>query len=66
MSPKEKCDQLYDKLLDTKPFKGREATLICVNEIIEQWEIADSILAGSSVNPNLEYWYEVRQEVLKL
>jgi len=71
MSPSEKAAELYDKFLYTKPnnlseFEARQVTLVCTNEIIKQWEMADHILAGSSINHNLKYWYEVKQEVLKL
>jgi len=73
MSPSEKAAELYDKFLYTRPnnlseFEARQVTLVCVNEIIKQWEYTDTYLAyfRRELNPNLKYWYEVKQEVLKL
>lgn len=39
--------------------------LIHVEGIIKQWEYIDTYLAdlGGKLNPNLKYWYEVKQEI---
>ena len=42
--------------------------LVCVEEIIDQWKYIDTYLADlrGELNPNLKYWYEVKEELLKL
>jgi len=75
MSPKERAIYLHDRYynemfedmgLDEIPNpKAKQATLIALDEIIEQWEYIDTYLADGmgELNPNLRYWYEVRQEL---
>lgn len=45
-----------------------KSALICVEEIIEQWEYISTYLGDGqgTLNPNLSYWYEVKNEILKL
>ena len=78
MTSKEKAEELINKFVDIviydncseEPLKYLQirAALICVEEIIDQWEYIDTYLAdlGGKLNPNLKYWYEVKKELLKL
>lgn len=45
-----------------------QCALICVDEMIDQWEYIDTYISdfGGKLNSNLKYWYEVKQELLKL
>lgn len=47
---------------------AKQCALICVDEIIDQWEYIDTYISdlGGKLNPNLKYWLEVKQELLKL
>ena len=47
---------------------GKEMALICADEIIDQWEYIDTYISdlGGKLNPNLKYWLEVKEELLKL
>lgn len=46
----------------------KQCALICVDEIIAQWDYIDTYLADmkGDLNPNLKYWQEVKQEIEKL
>lgn len=46
----------------------KECALIAVDLVINQWEYIDTSLADGKgeLNPNLKYWYEVKQEIQKL
>jgi hypothetical protein len=76
MTPKEKAEELVDKFriisygkysIPTKN-KAKKCALIAVDEIIIQWEYIDTYLSdlGGELNPNLKYWYNVKQEIEKL
>lgn len=75
MTSREKALELYHRYRgfnnETPKINKNTATqcaLICINEIIDQWEYIDTYLAdlGGKLNPNLKYWLEVKQELLKL
>lgn len=72
MTPQEKATELYGKykILDEICFRGlaKECTLIACDEVIETWEYIDVYLAdmGGELNPNLKFWYEVKNELEKL
>ena len=46
----------------------KQMALICTEEIINQWEYIDIYLGNGNgeLNPNLEYWYQVKQEIERL
>ena len=75
MTPREKAIELVHKydLMQTyiEEFSIEEAkqcALIAVDLVINQWEYIDTYLADANgeLNPNLKYWYEVKQEMQKL
>lgn len=76
MTPKEKAKELVLKYLRLQEkdcewiHKGiaKQSALIAVDEIIIQWEYIDTYLSdlGGELNTNLEYWYDVKQEIEKL
>ncbi|MCT4253686.1 hypothetical protein HZP34_02940 [Elizabethkingia anophelis] len=47
---------------------ARVNAMVCVDEIISQWEYIDTYLADlkGDLNPNLKYWYSVKQELEKM
>lgn len=49
-------------------YNAKKCALIAVDEIIIQWEYIDTYLSdlGGELNPNLKYWYNVKQEIEKL
>jgi hypothetical protein len=70
MTPKEKADEIFEKmlnkvyLLDKMPWRdvSKKCTLIAVDEIL--WEIikyADN--SKEYVTENTNYWEEVKQEI---
>ena len=80
-TPKEKAQELVDKYrtyiragdkyeyLDPEDevHLSKKCALIAVFEIIDQWEYIDTYLANlnGEFNPNLHYWQEVEQELIK-
>lgn len=73
MNAKEKAKELVDKMLNEQSnteeiYDAKQCALIAVDEIILQWEYIDNYLSdlGGELNPNLKYWYEVKQEIEKL
>ena len=79
MTPKEKARELYRKFYNasmgalkypghTVAYKAKRCAMITVNEVIEQWEVVDAHISDGDgeLNPNLKYWYEVREELNKL
>lgn len=73
MNAKEKAKELVDKMLNEQSnteeiYDAKQCALIAVDEIILQWEYIDTYLSdlGGELNPNLKYWYEVKQEIEKL
>ena len=77
MSPKEKVLELVDKYNNQLQKdmacivyveNAKQCALICIEEIISQWEYIDTYLADlrGELNPNLKYWYEVKKELFKL
>jgi hypothetical protein len=75
MTPKEKAGQLFFKYrnLENKDsfinnYNAKQCALIAVDEIIIQWEYIDTYLSdlNGELNPNLKYWYDVKQEIEKL
>ena len=74
MTPKEKAKQLYDKMKFETEFNSQPSTvhgmckklaLVCVDEVISQWDYIDTYLAdlNGELNPNLKYWHEVKTEL---
>ena len=75
MTPKEKSTQILDKFRtnvvlwsggsETETENVRQCALIVVKEVIEQWDYIDTYLAdmNGELNPNLKYWYDVREEI---
>ena len=47
--------------------EAKQCALICVEEIIEQWEYIDTYLADKKgeLNPNLKFWLKVKEEIKK-
>lgn len=74
MSAKEKAKELLDKYSFvyipnyTSNFEIKQAAIIAVDEIIEQWDYIDTYLADGrgELNPNLKWWHEVKSEIEKL
>lgn len=76
MTPKEKAEELFYKMSynsfdedhHCSHYVARNCALIAVDEIIEQWEYLDIHIAdlNAELNPNLKYWYEIKQEIEKL
>lgn len=70
MTAKEKATYLVDKYYNSMGCLAMDEAIICaliaVNEIIEQWEYVDIYIADlcGELNPNLKYWYEVKQSLL--
>ena len=72
MTPKEKAIELVEKYLDDEmiglileEFEAKQCALLCINEVISQWDYIDTYLAdmNKELNPNLKYWYDVKQEL---
>jgi hypothetical protein len=65
MTPKEKAEQLIDKMYSISGLIrfSKIYAIVAVNEVIEQWEYIDTYLADGrgQLNPNLKYWYEVKK-----
>lgn len=78
MTPKEKAEELFNKyysylksnLMDDKEAidDAKQCALIAVDLTISQWEYIDTYLADANgeLNPNLRYWYEVKEELENL
>jgi hypothetical protein len=47
---------------------AKRCALIAVDEIIQQWEVIDTYIAGfgGKLNQSLKYWQEVKQEIQNL
>ena len=71
MTPREKANELIVKsLVQFEKLTINEAkkiALIAVDEIIEQWQYIHAYIANGmgELNPNLKYWYEVKDELTK-
>jgi hypothetical protein len=70
MKPKEKAIELYNKfrnenLVMTSNIRSKKQALICVKEVIQQWEYIDTYIAdlGGQLNPNLKFWIKVKSEL---
>jgi hypothetical protein len=74
MTPKEKAEELYNKMLPKKGvvFKlySKKCALLVVNEMIDNagyiWGGRDTETAKSARDSYRDYWYEVKQELEKL
>ena len=81
MTPKEKSQEIfnshYTSIIEYGEDLGQEilvsilaikASIITVNQVIEQWENIDVYLCdlNGTLSPNLKYWYEVLKEIKKL
>jgi len=66
-NPKEKAKSIYHQYMnlgiDDKT--SIHCAIITINEIIKQWEYIDTYLAdlNGELNPNLKYWYEVKNAI---
>lgn len=76
MTAKEKSELLIKKFTahvhgedgEQNWINAKLCALIAANEVIQQWEYVDTYLADlkGELNPNLKYWYNVKQEIEKL
>ncbi len=68
MTPQEKAKELLRKFYSIGDIECKQCALIAVDLVINQWEYIDTYLADANgeLNPNLKYWYEVKQEIQKL
>jgi hypothetical protein len=77
MAPKEKSKELfynfYEIHSDDIDFGmnkeiAKKCALIAVDEVIQQCEVSDTYIAdfGGKINKSLEYWEEVKQEIINL
>lgn len=80
MTPKEKALNLWwefyhriehtlsDEYSVHENFITKQCALIAANEAIDQWEYIDIYISnlGGELNTNLKYWYEVKEEIIKL
>ena len=66
MTPKEKAQELYDKMYDYSLFEeeAKRCALIAVDEIISNWRAEATIQYpyGRVIN----YWNVVKEEIIKL
>jgi len=76
MTAEEKAQELIDKfrlnVVDYEgsglnDFKAKQCAVIAVDEIIDQWKYIHAYIANGmgELNPNLKYWYEVKDELTK-
>ena len=71
MTSKEKAKEIMQKAYDldkhnkTPQSRCKEIALLCVDEVINQWDYIDTYLAdlNSELNPNLKYWHDVKTEI---
>jgi hypothetical protein len=66
MSPKEKAEQLYNKMVvdfDIDHWQTKQCALIAVGEIISHIEPS---LSMDVISARFDYWNEVKQEIEKL
>jgi hypothetical protein len=64
-----RASDMYDHLdPEDEIYLATQCAVTAVSEIIEQWEYIDAYIANGmgELNPNLKYWYEVKQELEKL
>lgn len=77
MAPKEKAIELYTKFNDlyiginlniARKHWAKQSALIAANEAIDEWEYIDIYISnlGGELNTNLRYWYEVKEEIIRL
>lgn len=47
---------------------AKQCALIVADEAIDQWEYIDIYISdlGGELNTNLRYWYEVKEEIIRL
>jgi hypothetical protein len=73
MTAQEKAQELYFKYYQQvadgsfPEYNAKQCALVAVDEIIEQWELIHAYIANGmgELNPNLKYWYEVKDELTK-
>ena len=61
MTPKEKAEELREKC---DGYIGY--ALVAVDEILKELSPLDNHPLGTYINPKIEYWQEVKQEVEKI
>ena len=63
MTPKEKAENLYNRMLPKSgvvfKLQAKQCALVAVDEIL-------SVLNGYAWSPTQDYWQEVKQEIEKL
>jgi len=66
MSPKEKAEQLYNKMVvdfDIDHWQTKQCALIAVDEVIANIEPSVSM---DVISARIKYWKEVKQEIERL
>ena len=67
--PKQKAEELFDKYYDYLGMPdciAKECTLIAVDEIIQGYEFDSLEINHKRIIDNINFWYEVKQEIEKL
>lgn len=62
-------DQIdYSINLDKRTRHAKHCALIVADESIDQWEYIDTYISNlnGELNTNLRYWYEVKEEIIRL
>tara|TARA_R110000772_G_scaffold170596_1_gene282550 strand:+ start:41 stop:253 length:213 start_codon:yes stop_codon:yes gene_type:complete len=66
MDIKEKAKELVERFMAYSDYHdSKQCALICVDEIISQWDYIDTYLAdlNGELKPNLKYWNEVKEKI---
>ena len=74
MTPKEKCDELFEKYYECNFYTfgfyckstAKKCGLICVDEIIEELDFISELMTSNYDWHRNKYWQEVRTEIEKL
>jgi hypothetical protein len=60
MSPKDKAEELFDKMsFETHKHNAKQSAIIAVEEI-------ETVLLQERVFESLDYWQEVKNEIIKI
>ena len=76
MLPKEKAEELVNKFMETKSLKlsdysriefptAKQCALICCDEILSDMFLTNYD-PDDATHPHVKYWYEVKEELLKM
>ena len=71
MTPKEKAEELVDKFYpmftnSVRDTLSKQCALIAVDEILKELSPLELHPLGTYINPKIDYWQEVKQEIEKL